>query len=68
MRPPPPILLKSQNTEGSAVGQVGAENQKGRMARKISPYLKSCSTETLINIGQCRTSKNKKQQCQEAVL
>lgn len=57
-----PLLLKSQNTEGTAVGQVGAENQEGGWQDKLPKYLKSCSTETVINTGQCKTSKNKEQQ------
>ena len=36
-RPLPPLLLKSQNTEGTAVGQVGAENQEGEDGKINSP-------------------------------
>ena len=35
--PLPPLLLKSQNTEGTAVGQVGAENQEGEDGKINSP-------------------------------
>lgn len=37
LRPLPPPLLKSQNTELTAVEQVGAENQEGEYGKINSP-------------------------------
>lgn len=59
----PPSSFKVTEHRMNCSGTGGCrEPGGGGWQDKLPKYLKSCPTETVINIGQCETSKNKEQQ------